>query len=135
MYIGDSGYPLEPWLMTPLAHEVEGTPRFEYNSALCSARNCVERLFGVLKSTWRCLSRHRSLQYEPGFAGRIVNACAVLHNIRIAHGIPNDLIEEVMDGEPALPIDDEDDVPLDNNVRPLAIARRIQDRLIAVQFS
>ncbi|EFN70789.1 hypothetical protein EAG_07572, partial [Camponotus floridanus] len=49
------------------------------------ARTCVGRLFGVLKlcvkATWRCLSRHRVLQYDPGLAGRIVNACAVLHNM------------------------------------------------------
>ncbi|XP_029678128.1 putative nuclease HARBI1, partial [Formica exsecta] len=96
--IGDSGYPLEPWLLTPLPHEPEGTPRFLYNEALCSARNCVERLFGVLKSTWRCLSKHRVLQYEPGFAGRIVNACAVLHNMRIAGGILDDPFEDYANG-------------------------------------
>lgn len=136
MCVGDSGYPLEPWLMTPLPHEVEGTPRFQYNSTLCSARNCVERMFGVLKSTWRCLSRHRVLQYEPGFAGRVVNACAVLHNMRIAGGMLDaDQIEEIVYVEPALAIDNEDhDLVPDNAVRPLAVARRIQDRLIAEKF-
>ena len=87
---GNSGYPLEPWLLTPLPHEPEGTPRFQYNEALCSARDYVERMFGVLKSTWRCLSKHRVLQYKPGFAGRIVNACAVFHNMRHAHDLLDD---------------------------------------------
>ncbi|XP_018358554.1 PREDICTED: putative nuclease HARBI1 [Trachymyrmex cornetzi] len=130
--IGDSGYPLEPWLLTPLPREPEGTPRFFYNRTLCSARNCVERLFGVLKSTWRCLSKHRVLQYEPGFAGRIVNACAVLHNMRIANGIlDDDPFEDYVNGEdvPDIHIDDDN-----NNLQPLALARRIQDRLIAERF-
>lgn len=116
-----------------MPNETEGTPRFLYNEALCSARNCVERLFGVLKSTWRCLSKDRVLQYEPGFAGRIVNACAVLHNMRIAGGMVNDPIEDyVMENAPDIRIDDNDDD--DDNLRPLALARRIQDRLIAERF-
>lgn len=135
VYTGDSGYPLEPWLLTPLPREPEGTPRFVYNEALCSARNCVERLFGVLKSTWRCLSRHRVLQYEPGFAGRIVNACAVLHNIRKAYGIlDDDPFDEFDDEHMYENLGDVDDVNPDNIRGPLAIARRIQDRLIAERF-
>lgn len=132
--IGDSGYPLEPWLLTPLPREPEGTPRFAYNEALCSARNCVERLFGVLKSTWRCLSRHRVLQYEPGLAGKIVNACTVLHNMRKAHGILDDNFDACFDHNEYVyeSYGDADDI---NHVRgPFAIARRIQDRLIAERF-
>lgn len=106
-----------------MPREREGTPRFLYNEVLCSARNCVERLFGVLKSTWKCLSKHRVLQYEPGFAGRIVNACAVLHNMRIAGGILNDDSFEDYENENVrsdIHIDDDDD---DDNLRPLALAR------------
>ncbi|XP_032690770.1 putative nuclease HARBI1 [Odontomachus brunneus] len=142
-FIGDSGYPLEPWLLTPLPREPEGTPRFAYNEALCSARNCIERLFNVLKSTWRCHSRHRVLQYEPGFAGKIVNACAVFHNMRNAHvfhnmrnahGIfDNDLFDELNNIHMYENCDDVN-INLDNVHGPLAIARRIQDRLIAERF-
>ena len=127
---GDSGYPLEPWLLTPLPREPEGTPRFEYNEALCSARNCVERAFGVLKSTWRCLSKNRVLQYEPGFAGRIINACAVLHNMRHAQNLLNDQLDGVLFDREYMP---EDNEPNDH-VRPLARAQRIQDALIAERF-
>ncbi|XP_032690439.1 putative nuclease HARBI1 isoform X1 [Odontomachus brunneus] len=83
--IGDDGYSLEPWLMTPLKHEQPNTSRFQYNEELCSARCCVERLFGTWKAIFRCLSAQRRLMYEPDMAGKIVNACAVLHNIRIAY--------------------------------------------------
>ncbi|XP_018395394.1 PREDICTED: putative nuclease HARBI1 [Cyphomyrmex costatus] len=83
--IGDAGYPLEPWLMMPLADFPEDTRQFQYTQKLCKARNVVERFFGVFKSVWRCCSYQRVLMYEPVFAAKIVNACAVLHNIRIRH--------------------------------------------------
>jgi len=137
VFLGDSGYPLEPWLLTPLPNEPVGTPRFLYNEALCSARNCVERLFGVLKSTWRCLSKQRVLQYGPGFAGRVVNACTVLHNMRIAAGINDPLQDYANVNVPNIYIDDNDDndiIIIIYNLRPLALARRIQDRLIVERF-
>lgn len=123
--IGDSSYPLEPWLLTSLPREPEGTPRFLYNEALCSARNCVERLFGVLKCTWRCLSRHRVLQYETGFTGRIVNACAVLQNMRIAHGIFDDIVDEFDHDDHMYENCNDGDINPNNGRGPLAIARRI----------
>ncbi|XP_046468084.1 putative nuclease HARBI1 [Neodiprion pinetum] len=127
--IGDQGYPLEPRL-TPLPNEREETQRFNYNQSLCSARNCIERLFGALRSTWRCLSKHRVLQYEPGMAGKIVNACAVLHNMRIDFGLQPDMYEDPNEYVINIPnmanMDDDDD----NNLPLLALARRIQDRLI-----
>ncbi|RLU22835.1 hypothetical protein DMN91_005113 [Ooceraea biroi] len=83
--IGDAGYPLEPWLMTPLPGFPEDTRQYQYTKQLCKARNVVERFFGVFKSVWRCLSYQRVLMYKPAFAAQIVNACAILHNIRIEH--------------------------------------------------
>ncbi|XP_015593759.1 putative nuclease HARBI1 [Cephus cinctus] len=124
--IGDQGYPLEPWLLTPLPHEPVGNPRFRHNEALCSARNCIERLFGVLKSTWRCLSKHRVLQYDPGTAGRIVNVCAVLHNMRINHRLLNDdVLDDVIHEEDDVNHADEYDFHPDANIRPLHVASKI----------
>ncbi|XP_049267040.1 putative nuclease HARBI1 [Rhipicephalus sanguineus] len=41
--LGDSGYPLEPWLMTPvLGRPASGTPESEYNKAHTTMRNVVE---------------------------------------------------------------------------------------------
>ncbi|XP_050339006.1 putative nuclease HARBI1 [Bactrocera neohumeralis] len=61
--LGDQGYPLEPWLLTPV-----GTPNThkeqKYNKLHGSARNCIERAFGVLKSRFRCLLKHRVLHYS-----------------------------------------------------------------------
>lgn len=45
---------------------------------------------------FRCLLKHRVLHYTPTTAGRIVNACSVLHNICIKYNIP-ELEEELED--------------------------------------
>lgn len=74
--------------MTPLPHYREGTRQFKYTIKHCKARNVVERFFGVFKSVWRCLSYQRVLMYSPNMAGKIVNACAVLHNMRIHYRVP-----------------------------------------------
>ncbi|XP_018314117.1 putative nuclease HARBI1, partial [Mycetomoellerius zeteki] len=88
--IGDAGYPLEPWLMTPLPHYPQQSRQFRYNEKLCKARSVVERFFGVLKGTWRCLSYQRVLMYAPEIAEQIVNACAILHNICLHYRLPFD---------------------------------------------
>ncbi|XP_036347503.1 putative nuclease HARBI1 [Rhagoletis pomonella] len=130
LLIGDSGYPLEPWLMTPLPNQPEGTPKFQYNEALCKARNPVERLFGVLKGTWRCLSQQRVLLYDPGFAGKVVSACSTLHNIRLGEQI-NELDNNNIIIETHAHADGTDE----NSNSVSSVAKRVQDRLITNFFS
>ena len=62
--IGDSGYPLEPWLMTPIEGAF-GDHERNYNIAHRSSRNVVERFNGILKSIFRCLFSERALHYDP----------------------------------------------------------------------
>lgn len=54
-----------------------------------SARCAVERCIGLLKARFRCLLRHRVLEYAPEKAGRIVNACAILHNMCVKARVPD----------------------------------------------
>lgn len=74
--------------MVPFREAVtDAEKHFNYRHA--AARNCVERLNGVLKSVFRCL--HGELQCSPRRAGKIINACCVLHNFRKMHGIADQI--------------------------------------------
>lgn len=95
--LGDSGYGLSPWLMIPASPaeirqiEVNEKIRFEeYNRRHRSARNGIERLNGVLKARFRILSKDSMLRYTPAKCGRIINCCAILHNILVDQGYPPD---------------------------------------------
>ncbi|XP_033976858.1 putative nuclease HARBI1 isoform X2 [Trematomus bernacchii] len=57
LLLGDSGYPLKRWLMTPVIAERTAQER-RYNEKHTQTRNIVERCIGVLKrftaSTVKC---------------------------------------------------------------------------------
>lgn len=89
--IGDSGYPLQPWLMTPIADAPEQSPEGRYNRAHISARNAIERCNGVLKARFRCLNNERGLRYDPNMVGKIITVCAVLHNMCIEYRVDDNL--------------------------------------------
>ncbi|CAH1972321.1 unnamed protein product [Acanthoscelides obtectus] len=80
--LGDSGYPKEPWLMTPIQNALPGSPERRYTDSHTQTRNCVERCIGVLKGRFLWLSN--LLRYIPEKVGNIANACAILHNICVA---------------------------------------------------
>ncbi|XP_065280784.1 putative nuclease HARBI1 [Dermacentor albipictus] len=85
--LGDSGYPLEPWLLIPVpGHPPAQTAEGQYNTAHGAMRSVVERCIGLLKSRFRCLQQYCTLLYEPERAANIVAACAVLHNLRLSEG-------------------------------------------------
>lgn len=92
--LGDSGYPLEPYLMTPIS-QPENPPDHNYNRSHTQTRVVIEQTFGVLKSRFRCLHKSGgSLQYEPVKCARIAVACMLLHNYCVKRRIPlNDNIE------------------------------------------
>lgn len=86
--LGDSGYPIQPWLMTPFADPAPNTPEALYNNAHKITRSTVERCIGVLKTRFRCIMGERKLRYSPEKAGTIMYACAILHNMCIRAGLP-----------------------------------------------
>lgn len=64
------------------------------------------RLKPIFNNFHICIFNVHILYETCQFAGRIVNACSVLHNIAIQRGIPNDEIyaneDDIEDQEPVL---------------------------------
>lgn len=85
--VGDAGYPLEPYLITPFRSAEDGTAESRFNYIHAQARNVVERAIGVLKNRFRCILGARQLHYKPKMAGKITSVCAALHNICIHYKI------------------------------------------------
>jgi hypothetical protein len=59
--IGDSGYPLEPWLLTPFGQVAPNSREARYNKALSKIRTIIEHVNGMLKARFRCTHGHRAL--------------------------------------------------------------------------
>lgn len=91
LFVGDSGYSLRPWMMTPVTDAAENSPEALYNKKQMRCRSLIEQCNGVLKMRFRCLLKHRVLHYSPPTAAKIINTCAVLHNICIRENVPLDL--------------------------------------------
>lgn len=87
--LGDSGYPLEPFLLTPYRNATLNSPESIFNKKHAQARSIVERCIGVMKCRWRSILEERKLRYCPKRAAQIINVCAALHNICIENGEPN----------------------------------------------
>ncbi|XP_061642452.1 biogenesis of lysosome-related organelles complex 1 subunit 1 isoform X2 [Phyllopteryx taeniolatus] len=94
--LGDNGYQLKPWLMTPYITATTKRQR-AFNHIFGRARSVIERTFGLLKMRFRCLDRSGgTLQYSPKSVSAFFVACCVLHNIAIRHGCHFDLSEETL---------------------------------------
>lgn len=86
--LGDSAYPLRPWLLTPVLNPITPSEN-RYKSAHVRTRNTVERAFGVLKSRFRCIdSSGGTLLYTPKKACRIAVTVAVLRNVCVDNNVP-----------------------------------------------
>ena len=95
--IGDSAYPLTPWLMKPFPHNSHLTPdQQSFNYHLSRARIVVENAFGRLKARWRRLCKRNDMNIEH--IPCVITACCILHNMCEVHGDTfNDLWLEHVD--------------------------------------
>lgn len=136
--LGDSGYPLRPWLLTPIADAEANSLEERYNRRQMSCRALIERCNGILKMRFRCLLKHRVLHYTPQVACKIINACAVLHNICIENNVPLPHDEQQNEWQDDLfnqcaPGDNEE---IRNIVNPeLAAGKRLRRKLINNYFA
>jgi len=77
--VGDSAYPLSPWLMKPYPEGTRDPDGISFNKELSPARVQVECAFGMLKNRWRILQKRFDSNVE--FAIKATITCAELHNI------------------------------------------------------
>jgi len=88
----------------------------------------VERTIGHLRNRFRCVSKHRVLEYAPEKAGQIVNCVAVLHNQCVRAGIP------LPDEDDSSDSDEENEDQQNNPANRDLLrneARRVRDRIVA----
>ncbi|KAJ8983281.1 hypothetical protein NQ317_010531 [Molorchus minor] len=78
LIVGDSGYPIKPYLITPL-HEVRNIADNLFNESLIRTRNVAERIYGVWKRRFPGLALGLRLKLDTIQAMTV--ATAILHNI------------------------------------------------------
>lgn len=84
--IGDNGYPLRPYLITPLL--TCRTPQERrFNFALSNSRVKIENVFGYGKDTFLVFVT-KLLRFKISSTLHIIIACAVLYNIARKAAIP-----------------------------------------------
>jgi len=83
--IGDSAYPLLPWVMKPFTQpNVDTAQKRTYNYRICRGRIVVEIAFGRLKARWRRLIKWNDMVFRK--VPNVIAAACVLHNMCEIHG-------------------------------------------------
>lgn len=91
--VGDSGFPLMPWLLTPYPGKDLEETQTEFNRRHYATRLVAERALARLKDMWKII---QGVMWKPDKSRlpRIILVCCLLHNIVI------DLEDEVQDEMP-----------------------------------
>ena len=134
--LGDSGYMLEPWCLTPLP-DPQTVPEQRYNSAHSRTRSIVERTIGLLKSRFRCLlGKEKTLLFTPERCVTIIIACAVLHNLAVEFNIPYNEENENEDEPVNVPAEVANPEPVQQLLQAEQLkGREIINRLVAERFT
>jgi hypothetical protein len=83
--LGNSGYPLKQYQLTPLLSVATHAER-RYNFSHFQTRVKIENLFGVWKRRFPCLSMKLCLKLSTSLL--VIVACGVLYNIARKNGLP-----------------------------------------------
>ncbi|XP_077232157.1 uncharacterized protein LOC143866890 [Tasmannia lanceolata] len=115
-YLADGGYPCQRNFITPIRgigyhlNDIRGRrPRTAdelYNQRHSSARNVIERTFGVLKKRFNIINTPPMYSFERQVD--IVLACCCVHN-HIRREMPNDTYIPIVDNELGLTVAEEED--------------------------
>ena len=116
LLLGDSGYPVQSYLMTPLGNPQSAAENL-YNESQIRTRNLIERTFGVLKRRFPILSI--GLRCRLPLAQQTITAAAILHNLAVLQG--DDMPVDDMEYEDPLDVEPHQDQIGQNNIRRLII--------------
>nr|UBY07473.1 NBS-LRR disease resistance protein [Dasypyrum villosum] len=81
--IGDAGYPLLPWLLTPFKEEDLSDSKVEFNRRHSAATTCALKALARLKDTWKYLFSEMPCSLDLETLYKMIYACCGLHNIVI----------------------------------------------------
>ncbi|CAH1987524.1 unnamed protein product [Acanthoscelides obtectus] len=125
--LGDSGYGISPWLLTPFKPAINRQQE-RFNLLHSRERVTIERLFGQLKMRFPILGNTVRVSSEK--VPKIILCCAVLHNV--AKYLNDDFnLEEAFEDEPLDEVMYEDEEDDDRNpLRRLGVRKR--EDIIAV---
>ncbi|XP_027148025.1 protein ALP1-like isoform X2 [Coffea eugenioides] len=91
--IGDSAYPLLPWLLTPYQGKELSQTKADFNKRLFATHIVAQRALARLKDVWKIIN---GVMWRPDKhkLPRFILVCCILHNIII------DMEDEVLDDMP-----------------------------------
>lgn len=86
IFLGDSGYPCKPWLLTPY-RDPKTLTEVAYNNAHSRTRVMIECAFGRWKRRFH--SMHGEVRLQPDKACKLIVVTAALHNWAIDRRLPD----------------------------------------------
>ncbi|KAJ1436380.1 Harbinger transposase-derived nuclease domain [Sesbania bispinosa] len=91
--IGDTGFPLLPWLLTPYKGKGLSNVQVEFNKRVVATQMVAKKALARLKERWKII---KGVMWKPDKhkLPRIILVCCILHNIVI------DMEDEVLDDMP-----------------------------------
>lgn len=94
LLLGDSGYGLTPFLLTPFENPTAEEEK-HYNKIHSKSRVAIEQTFGMVKRRFPIL--RYGVRTELSRVPQIIIACCVLHNIAITRQEPEDFADDNVD--------------------------------------
>ncbi|XP_051134202.1 protein ALP1-like [Andrographis paniculata] len=91
--VGNSGFPLLPWLMTPYQKKDLSETESDFNKRLLATHAVARRALAMLKDVWKMIQRDM-WRPDKHKLPRFILACCILHNIVI------DMEDELLDDVP-----------------------------------
>lgn len=122
LLLGDEGYGLTPWLMTPYRN-TEARFQARYNKLHSKERVVVERVFGQAKKRFPILQS--KIRVKTQKIPSLIGSCFILHNVSKHLNEPDhDDVEYILDRE--------ENEPIYNDNRDLILRRRGELRRNAI---